>query len=306
MILTKEQERAVNTIDSNLQIVACAGSGKTEVITRRIANILNKKNGGHGSAINAGLENAQGKYFRVLDSDDYFDTDSFNRFMQNLKQETSDLVLTTYIEYYANSGMTKYFNQYSHMMAGKQYDLDSLVFYSKGPMLPCTTIKTTALKKLNKKIDEHCFYVDQEYNLFSYLSCKTVTYYDVPVYRYRLEQEGQSMTQASLKKNSLHHETVTIRLLKEYSVIKNKLSETKKNIIENKIIIPMCQMQYHIIIVYNNNRKQFLSFDSKLKKFPVFYNNSLIAGKTVKLSRVTNGRFMKIFLFVRKIIKHEG
>ena len=44
MDLTKEQNKAVNEIDNNLQIIACAGSGKTEVITRRIANILiNKK-----------------------------------------------------------------------------------------------------------------------------------------------------------------------------------------------------------------------------------------------------------------------
>jgi len=40
MNLTREQQAAVDTINTNLQIVACAGSGKTEVITRRIANIL--------------------------------------------------------------------------------------------------------------------------------------------------------------------------------------------------------------------------------------------------------------------------
>lgn len=44
MKLTINQEKAINEIDNHLQIVACAGSGKTEVITRRIANILNKKN----------------------------------------------------------------------------------------------------------------------------------------------------------------------------------------------------------------------------------------------------------------------
>ena len=37
MQLTKEQLSAVEEIEHNLQIIACAGSGKTEVITRRIA-----------------------------------------------------------------------------------------------------------------------------------------------------------------------------------------------------------------------------------------------------------------------------
>lgn len=44
MELTQEQFQAVNEIDHNLQIIACAGSGKTEVITRRIVNILTSKN----------------------------------------------------------------------------------------------------------------------------------------------------------------------------------------------------------------------------------------------------------------------
>lgn len=43
MNLTYEQIKAVNEIDNNLQIIACAGSGKTEVITRRIAQILKEK-----------------------------------------------------------------------------------------------------------------------------------------------------------------------------------------------------------------------------------------------------------------------
>lgn len=43
MELTHDQRLAVNHIDGHLQIIACAGSGKTEVISRRIANILAKK-----------------------------------------------------------------------------------------------------------------------------------------------------------------------------------------------------------------------------------------------------------------------
>lgn len=43
MNLTLEQREAISEIDRNLQIIACAGSGKTEVITRRIANILKNK-----------------------------------------------------------------------------------------------------------------------------------------------------------------------------------------------------------------------------------------------------------------------
>lgn len=40
---TEDQIKSINTIDNNLQIIACAGSGKTQVISQRIVNILNKK-----------------------------------------------------------------------------------------------------------------------------------------------------------------------------------------------------------------------------------------------------------------------
>lgn len=43
LALTDQQQEAIDEIDRNLQIIACAGSGKTEVITRRIANILRSK-----------------------------------------------------------------------------------------------------------------------------------------------------------------------------------------------------------------------------------------------------------------------
>lgn len=41
--LTAKQQEAVTEIHRNLQIIACAGSGKTEVITRRIAYILQSR-----------------------------------------------------------------------------------------------------------------------------------------------------------------------------------------------------------------------------------------------------------------------
>ncbi|HEY4217011.1 MAG TPA: ATP-dependent DNA helicase [Gemmatimonadaceae bacterium] len=50
MRLTPEQHRATQDPSANLQLIACAGSGKTEVIARRVANLL-KANGTPPSAI---------------------------------------------------------------------------------------------------------------------------------------------------------------------------------------------------------------------------------------------------------------
>lgn len=43
MNYTKKQLSAINALNSNLQIIACAGSGKTQVISRRVVKILESK-----------------------------------------------------------------------------------------------------------------------------------------------------------------------------------------------------------------------------------------------------------------------
>ena len=54
--------------------------------------IIEKENGGHGSTINKGLEIATGKYFRVLDSDDWFNTSDFVKLVNYIKNDSNNLI----------------------------------------------------------------------------------------------------------------------------------------------------------------------------------------------------------------------
>ena len=62
--------------------------------------VVDKENGGHGSTINKALSIATGKYFRVLDSDDWFDSKNFVTFVNKLKDEDVDLIITNYRKEY--------------------------------------------------------------------------------------------------------------------------------------------------------------------------------------------------------------
>ena len=44
-----------------------------------ICKAINKENGGHGDAVNYGLANATGKYFKVVDSDDWVDESALKK-----------------------------------------------------------------------------------------------------------------------------------------------------------------------------------------------------------------------------------
>ena len=51
-----------------------------------IIRAIHQENGGHGEAVNAGLRNAKGLYYKVLDSDDWLDRDALLRVMDQLRQ----------------------------------------------------------------------------------------------------------------------------------------------------------------------------------------------------------------------------
>ena len=67
--------------DIEVLIVNDGSSDDTATIAERYVSkyentfrLINKENGGHGSTINTGAREARGKYFKVVDGDDWVDT----------------------------------------------------------------------------------------------------------------------------------------------------------------------------------------------------------------------------------------
>lgn len=288
-------------------IINDGSSDQTLSVATRIAQehscvkIIDKPNGGHGSAINAALRNATGRYFRLLDGDDWFNTDEFDKYLEKLESEDADIIFTDLIECFIKSHLNRPVSYYSHLPSFTKFQLNNTEFTEWGPMLPTTTIKTSLLKQFKLKIDEKCFYVDQEYNLACYLSAKTAVYYPFMIYQYRLEREGQSMEKTSLIKNVSSHEQVCQKLLAIYHQNLPSMSQTKQEYISNRVIIPMCHMQYMIATEWCKSKKHFTSFDNTLKKYPTFYQHPGIAGTLTKFHRKTKGFFIKFDPIIRKM-----
>ena len=67
-----------------------------------IIKAIHQENGGHGCAVNTGLANASGIYFKVVDSDDWVDVDAYVRVLETLKKFVADdtlvdMLLTNYV-----------------------------------------------------------------------------------------------------------------------------------------------------------------------------------------------------------------
>jgi len=60
--------------------------------------IISKENGGHGSTINKGIKEAKGKYFKVVDGDDWVNVDNFKKLIDKLQTVDADIIITDFSE----------------------------------------------------------------------------------------------------------------------------------------------------------------------------------------------------------------
>ncbi len=311
--LNQATQALLNYSPSDLEVIIVNDGSidSTKAIAIDLANhcpcitLINQKNGGPGAAINTAIKNARGKYFRLLDGDDWFDAAKFEQFFNKLKTETADIIITEHIEIFTKSHQTIISHDYDNIKPNIKLNLSDVNFKKYGPTLPNTTIKTSLLQNSHFTLDKKCFYVDQEYNFICYIISETIIKYNLPVYCYQLEQDDQSMAKASLAKNVYSHEKICLRLISECK--SHQISECKKNQLYNNIIIPLCNLQYEIIIKLCHSKTAFLSFDNKLKKHPFFYNHPLVAGHIIKLHRKSNGKTIfldPILSKFGKIFKH--
>ena len=291
-------ERCINSLTSNKEVlknldilIVNDGSKDDSVkIARHFESrfpdsirVLDKENGGHGSTINEGLSMAKGKYFRVLDSDDWFNVDDFAEFISKLKTLDSDFVLTNYSKVMAYNGEQEKF-KFTNLEEGVTYsideiDLDSLdgqYFY-----MSTTTTKTEVLRRSGLRLSEKSFYVDMEYNIFPIKDMLTFIFLDLDIYRYWIGRPEQSMDVDVLFRNRGHHKRVYRRLMKYYTDHEKSLSDNKKLYINNVLNV-MATTHYHIYINSNSNTpestQEIKQFDSWLKNVSpeVYYNTEEI------------------------------
>ncbi len=232
--------------------------------------VIDKENGGHGSTINKGLEVATGKYFRVLDSDDWFDTFNFEKYLADLKECDEDLVLTPYTQEYTFSG-EKFEYKYKGFEHGCIYTWDDMSFNENSMYftLASSSYKTDLLRECDLHLFEKTFYVDMQFNIYPIPFLKNVRFLDYEIYRYFIGRPNQSMSQQNLMKNLPQHEKVLQFIVDYYVEMKDKCLPQQKDY----MALMFYFMYYsHIDIVCQKMRKRHQAytlikrFDRNLKK----------------------------------------
>ena len=89
--------------------------------------LIDKKNGGYGSTINAGIKAATGKYFKQLDGDDWYDTKNLNKLINDIDKINSDIIYTPFVTYYEENKKQEINKNSITTYAGKMHEIDGII-----------------------------------------------------------------------------------------------------------------------------------------------------------------------------------
>ena len=190
-------------------IVDDGSTDETAVIADRyerqypdIVKAIHKKNGGHGSAVNTGIEHASGLYFKVVDSDDWVKAEAYMQILDTLKNLTGghrplDMLISNFVYEKTGENRRKVM-RYRHILPkDEMFTWDDIHHFYKGHyiLMHSVIFRTKLLWECGIKLPEHTFYVDNLYVFEPLPSVKTMYYLDVNFYRYYIGREDQSVNE---------------------------------------------------------------------------------------------------------------
>ena len=166
-----------------------------------IIKAIHQENGGHGEAVNAGIRNASGIYFKVVDSDDWVDEFAYLQILDKLRElvgseNNLDMLLANYV-YEKEGAKHKKVMRQTGFPRDEVFTWSDIRHFYKGHYILMHSViyRTQLLRKCGLKLPKHTFYVDNIYVYKPLPFVKTMYYMDVDFYRYYIGREDQSVNE---------------------------------------------------------------------------------------------------------------
>lgn len=188
-----------------------------------IVKLVSQENGGHGEAVNTGLKNATGEYFKVVDSDDWVDEDVLKKILKTLRymvkeNKKLDMLLSNFV-YDKQGAKHKKVMSYSSAMDAKHItSWDGAIKFKKTQYILMHSViyRTQMLRECGLVLPKHTFYVDNLYVFKPLPSVKRLCYIDVDFYHYFIGRDDQSVNEKVMISRIDQHIKVAKIMLEEY------------------------------------------------------------------------------------------
>ena len=166
-----------------------------------IVRAIHQENGGHGEAVNAGIRNATGLYFKVVDSDDWVDADAYKKILEKLREiaggpTTIDMLLANYV-YEKEGAKHKKVMRQTGFPQDQVFTWSDIHHFYKGHYILMHSViyRTKLLRECGLELPKHTFYVDNIYVYKPLPHVRKMYYMDVDFYRYFIGRDDQSVNE---------------------------------------------------------------------------------------------------------------
>lgn len=167
-----------------------------------IVRAIHQENGGHGEAVNAGLRNATGLYYKVVDSDDWVDSDTLLTIIETLKKliagpDTVDMVISNFIYDKIGAKHKKIMQYRRYMPTDTVFEWKDMKKMRPGHYILMHSViyRTNLLRECKLELPKHTFYVDNLFVFQPLPSVKKLYYIDKLFYHYYIGREDQSVNE---------------------------------------------------------------------------------------------------------------
>lgn len=170
-----------------------------------LVRAIHQENGGHGAAINTGVEQAAGRYVKIVDADDWLDADAFGRVLDTLRHlvatgQSVDAIVANYVYEKVGKRRKTAVHYRGVLPVDTVFGWDDVgQFGTKQYVLMHSLVYRTALlRSSGLRLPEHTFYVDMLYAYVPLVHVRRLYYLDVDLYRYYIGRPDQSVNEAVL------------------------------------------------------------------------------------------------------------
>ncbi len=167
-----------------------------------IVKVIHKENGGHGSAVNAGIAAASGLYFKVVDSDDWVKEEAYRQILDTLRSlvggdRVLDMLISNYVYEKEGEKRKRVMHYHRTFPENRLFTWEECHRFMKGHyiMMHSLIFRTKLLKDCGLKLPERTFYVDNLYVYEPLMHVKNMYYLDVNFYRYYIGRQDQSVNE---------------------------------------------------------------------------------------------------------------
>lgn len=161
--------------------------------------VIEKENGNYGSCVNAALPLAAGKYIKILDADDYMNTDSLCQYLKQLNGLDVDVVFNNMD--IVNREHKKTGEWQLHLPENQILTFEEICNHTQDFFVHKLAYRTSLLGKIGYHQTEGISYSDNDWVAKPMIAVNSAYYIPLSIYSYNRDREGQTISKESKSKS---------------------------------------------------------------------------------------------------------